>query len=297
MKYIKVCQCCGKKFTAQKSSTRYCSKYCNDRYLKMKRRGSPVLGYEQPEAKEDTHEPPMLEEVFSPYGAAQYLGTSDSTIYRYINQGVLPVIHLTHATRIRKSELDGLHRHPMPYGKTLLNLKKKDDYLSVREIAEKYRLSYSRTYKTLSESDLRPVVSKNVSYYDRKAVDGLFAGMDVEEQKGISEWVSREYIQEKYHLTEAKVYSLAFAYRLPRKREGRFTLYSRIHVEAALGDHDALLNDYYSVEDVMEKYSLSRDQVYWRLRKGRIDRFMVGRTVKFRRDDFDVLMKDTIDDD
>ncbi|MCQ2147333.1 MAG: helix-turn-helix domain-containing protein, partial [Bacteroidales bacterium] len=106
MKYIRICQCCGKKFTAQRSTTRYCSIYCSNRFKKALKRGTPRIPFAQKSEKDDDQTKAFNpDEVFSPCKAAEYLGIGKTSIYRYVKQGVIPVIHLTHATLIRKYDL------------------------------------------------------------------------------------------------------------------------------------------------------------------------------------------------
>lgn len=299
MKYIKICQCCGKKFVAQKSTTRYCSAYCNNRFLKMKKRGENLIPYQQKEETEDSSIQNQFspEDVFSPLRAAEYLGIGRSSIYRYIKQGVLPAIYLPHVTLVKKADLDNLHKKPLPYGKRLVNRNKKDEYMSVREIAEKYELTYNQAVRIMADSGIQAARYRKFDYYRKADVESHMTELESTAHPEISQWYSREDIQRIYGLTENAVYSLAFTYRLPRKRVHRVVYYSRIHVEAALGDHAAMESTFYSVEDVMEKYSITREMVYNRLRKAHIDRFMVGRVVKFRRSDFDRLMLNTITED
>ena len=53
---------------------------------------------------------------------------------------------------------------------------------------------------------------------------------------------------------------------------------------------------WYTVQEAMEKYGQTRDQVYGILRYNHIQRVQIGRHVKFRRDDYDQNVKFYIND-
>lgn len=48
---------------------------------------------------------------------------------------------------------------------------------------------------------------------------------------------------------------------------------------------------WYTVQDAMDRFGQTRDQVYGVLRYNKIQRVQVGRNVKFRRRDYDDAMK------
>lgn len=78
-----VCQWCGATFTAQKSSTRYCSKRCANLANKQKIR-EMTQGIVESQNMEKLRRINKEREVMSPKALAEYLGICKSTAYNYL---------------------------------------------------------------------------------------------------------------------------------------------------------------------------------------------------------------------
>lgn len=80
-----VCQWCGATFTAQKRSTRYCSKRCANLANKQKIREMTqgIVGSQNMEKLRLINKE---REVMSPKALAEYLGICKSTAYNYLNR-------------------------------------------------------------------------------------------------------------------------------------------------------------------------------------------------------------------
>ena len=111
LRFKKHCEFCGAEFTAQKSSTRFCSHMCASRAYKARKR---QLVEDQVNEKfsmeEDNRRKIDLSNVYvmTPRDAAAYLGVSTATIYRYLSSGQFKALRLRAKTLIRKEDLDSL---------------------------------------------------------------------------------------------------------------------------------------------------------------------------------------------
>ena len=321
MYYQKTCEYCGKQFTAQKSSTRFCSKSCADRANKERIRKWTQTVVETKDRIETIQNSQSFGDILSPRTLALYLGVSLRTAYRYLENGMIPAITTNKKTFVRRSDVDKLFDSAPPYRNRNHDEKKKEEaapqelmapsngsikggsevnggknvngerYTTVKEVAERYGLSLSGTDKILKEAGLTIIRHKGKNYYYLNEVESLFRKRQAESHPEISEWYTCAEIQEKYQLKPASIYDIASTFRIPTKKVHNVTYYSKVHFDMSRGIKPADSEMWYTVQEAMEKYGQTRDQVYNVLRYNNIQRVQVGRNVKFRRCDYDEAMK------
>lgn len=321
MYYQKTCEYCGKQFTAQKSSTRFCSKSCADRANKERIRKWTQTVVETKDRIETIQNSQSFGDILSPRTLALYLGVSLRTAYRYLENGMIPAITTNKKTFVRRSDVDKLFDSAPPYRNRNYDGKRKEEaaphelmapddgsikggselkggknvngerYTTVKDVAERYGLSLSGTDKILKESGLTIIRHKGKNYYYLNEVESLFRKRQAESHPEISEWYTCAEIQEKYQLKPASIYDIASTFRIPTKKVHNVTYYSKVHFDMSRGIKPADSEMWYTVQEAMEKYGQTRDQVYNVLRYNNIQRVQVGRNVKFRRCDYDEAMK------
>ena len=321
MYYQNTCEYCGKQFTAQKSSTRFCSKSCADRANKERIRKWTQTVVETKDRIETIQNSQSFGDILSPRTLALYLGVSLRTAYRYLENGMIPAITTNKKTFVRRSDVDKLFDSAPPYRNRNYDGKRKEEaapqelmapgngsikggsevkggknvngerYTTVKEVAERYGLSLSGTDKILKEAGLTIIRHKGKNYYYLNEVESLFRKRQAESHPEISEWYTCAEIQEKYQLKPASIYDIASTFRIPTKKVHNVTYYSKVHFDMSRGIKPADSEMWYTVQEAMEKYGQTRDQVYNVLRYNNIQRVQVGRNVKFRRCDYDEAMK------
>ena len=321
MYYQKTCEYCGKQFTAQKSSTRFCSKSCADRANKERIRKWTQTVVETKDRIETIQNSQSFGDILSPRTLALYLGVSHRTAYRYLENGMIPAITTNKKTFVRRSDVDKLFDSAPPYRNRNNEGKKKEEaapqelmapgngsikggsevkggknvngerYTTVKDVAERYGLSLSGTDKILKEAGLTIIKHKGKNYYYLNEVESLFRKRQAESHPEISEWYTCAEIQEKYQLKPASIYDIASTFRIPTKKVHNVTYYSKVHFDMSRGIKPVDSEMWYTVQEAMEKYGQTRDQVYNVLRYNNIQRVQVGRSVKFRRCDYDEAMK------
>lgn len=311
-----VCQWCGCTFTAQKSNTRYCSRRCADLANKQRMRdmtqsvvdaSNTIMQAKQKEIDE--------REILSPRMLAEYLGVGLTTAYKYISKEVVRSIRIGHKTFVRKSDVlavfdDPTHLpnvpHPFPNsikggentngetsGDSIKGGKNKsgESYTTVKEVAERYGLSLAGTDKILKSSGITVINHKGKHFYYLSEIEALFRKREAASHPEITEWYTSAEVQEKFNLKAATIYDIVSTYQIPSKKVRNVTYYSKIHFDMARGVKPEGSELWYTVQEAMEKYGQTRDQVYNVLRYNNIQRVQVGRNVKFRRDDYDALMR------
>lgn len=325
MYYQKTCEYCGKQFTAQKSTTRFCSKACADRANKERIRKMTQTVVEASDKIESFKTNRTFADILSPRTLALYLAVSLRTAYRYLEKGMFPAITTSRKTFIRRSDVDKLFDSAPPYRKRNFDGKGKKDvaeagvnpssedsikggrsvskggenvnggndekYTTVKDTAQRYGLSLSGTDKLLKESGLTIIRHRGKNYYFLREVEALFRRREADSHPEISEWYTCAEIQEKYQLMPASIYDIASCFQIPTKKVHNVTYYSKVHFDMARGIKPADSEMWYTVQEAMERYGQTRDQVYNVLRYNNIQRVQVGRNVKFRRCDYDEAMK------
>jgi excisionase family DNA binding protein len=107
----KICEHCGKVFTAKTTVTRFCSSKCNSRNYKQKVRNEK-LGIAKQEVRQAiSHQLEELTslEFLSVKAAAKLLGASDKIVYTMIKSGRLKATNLSvRKTVINRADIDGL---------------------------------------------------------------------------------------------------------------------------------------------------------------------------------------------
>ena len=305
MYYEKLCEQCGKQFTAHKSTTRFCSKYCADAAYKEKlRRMNQSLFLAVSDGAGEKKETRVARDIMSPRLVAEYLGVDVRTVYRYFERGLIPSVRLGGRTLVRRADVDRLFDNAPAYRKRMRDGEGKcgknksasssEDvslYTTVKEVSEKYGLSPAGADKVLKNSGITLIKHKGKNFYYFSEVEALFRKREAESHPEITEWYTSAQIQEKYGLKESSIWDIVSRHGIPRKRVHNVTYYSKIHFDAARGIKEPDTNEWYTVQDAMERYGQSRDQVYNVLRYNGIQRLKQGRTVKFRRQDYDEVMK------
>ncbi|AMQ57095.1 helix-turn-helix transcriptional regulator [Algoriphagus sanaruensis] len=105
----RICQYCGKEFTARTTVTKFCSLPCAGRAYKARKRVEKVdrSNSETLQLKIKPIAELQAKEILTVKELAQLLGCSTRTAYRLINNGQIRAINLSERlTRIHRSELD-----------------------------------------------------------------------------------------------------------------------------------------------------------------------------------------------
>lgn len=293
MTYKKLCEWCGSNFTAKKVTTRFCSHRCASLAYKANLRLSNKevvdrkLGIEREQAKEFN-----TPEIMTPNIAAEYLGVHRSTIYRYLENGILKCKQLPGKTIIRKSDLQELFEESNDYIKhSRTPPDELKEFITMKEAAVILELSVAGTYKILKEKKVPATKSRGKHFYSLKHINRIAADRKAHSFPEITEWYTCQEIMRIYDMTEAAVSSMAYDYNIPRKKVGRIAHYSKLHIDAVKtrGGFDA--ETYYTVEECMKKYNFTRDVVYHYLRYYKVERVRCGKYVRFKRTDFDNIFK------
>lgn len=230
----RVCEFCGKEFISQKITTRFCSKECNNKAYKLRLRQTHVKQSENKAA-----EKPLAEiknkEYLSVNEAAVVLGLSRKSAYNLIYKGILKATRFSNRlTIIKRSDIETMFENGKPYQK----LKKEAPapitlFYTTKEIMAKYKVCESQVYHIAKKTTIPKEIKSGRVYWSQRHVDAYFRKYTPD--ANIKDWYSVKDIMDKYSMTKTAVYTLVSNFKVPKKKEGCATYYSKVHIDKIKG--------------------------------------------------------------
>ena len=277
MKKTRKCAFCGREFTANSGVQKYCSVSCADeaKRERKKRNGDflkaaePVIGLRQ-------------QEYLTFSKAAILMGCSRQYIYKLVNQGKLKASRISSRMAIiRRADIETM-LEGSPYNKVVFGnrpkpassnrqqqQKKKEPvsvsdepltYISGEEVIASYKVKPSWLYTSAKRNQIPICRIAGKNYYSRSHVEeclGLTADI-----ASITDWLTKEQAFDEFGMSATAVHAYAYRHRIPTKREYGIVYYSRTHL-AELRQTNMLADDRYcTVDEVSEKYGLSKANIH-----------------------------------
>ena len=289
IRITKICQWCGVEFEAQKVSTKYCSHRCANLAYKQAVRDKRV---KQAEAEtlsiklEKPIENVRDKEYLSFAQAGKLLGLSRQAVYNMVKAGNLKASKISsRLSFIRRVDIDAMLEN-RPY-KTL---HPKDtvpitDFYTTAEIKEKFGVKESWIYEIAKEHNIPRTFNRGRTYWSKKHIDSYFAKKAPD--ASITEWYSVAELQEKFGMTLSAIYTFVYKNVIPKRKEGKMVYYSKKNFDIAKGIASPEEPQYYTIPEAMEKYNLTRDQLYHYVKYHNITRIKVGKYTKILRSELD----------
>ena len=288
----KICQWCGAEFEAQKVSTKYCSHRCANLAYKQATREKRV---KQVEAEthfiksEKPKENVKDKEYLSIAQASVLLGLSLQAVYKMIYAGHLAAYKLSsRLSFVRREDIDKM-LNANPYVKK--NRSKGEDiteFYTTAEIKEQYGVKESWLYKIAKEHNIPRTFNRGKTYWSKKHIDSYFAKKAPD--ASITEWYSVAELQEKFGMTLSAIYTFVYKNVIPKRKEGKMVYYSKKHFDIAKGLAEPEKPQYYTIPEAMEKFNLTRDQLYHYVKYHNITRIKVGKYTKISKPELDEFL-------
>ena len=279
MEVRKICQWCGKPFIAKKTTTCYCSHQCSnlgykERIRERKRELKKMQELLQPKQASEG------QDFFSFAQAAKLMGVTRQYIYKLVKENKLRASRISgKKSLIRRADIE-LMLKTKPYE----SIKPKDDvditeYYTAEQIAEKYKVNTKWVWTYTREHDVPKVKIRQFNYYSKKHIDAAFAKYRTDD--ALTEWYTPEEIEKKYGMTRVAIRSHVYRNNIPSKKEHGQIFYSKLHFDLSKQTAEEDSSEYYTVQEAMKKYNLTRDSVYGILQFHEIKREKKGRFVRF----------------
>ena len=282
----KKCEWCGKLFIAHKTSTRCCSHRCANLAYKERTRQKRVSEFQTMVNQQIEKEDYIDKDFFTPSEAAKYIGISRATFYRYLETNLIKSVQLKRKTIIRKRDIEALFDNASPYKKHLPRAKQSiTDFYTIAEIKEKFGVKESWIYEIAKEHNIPRTFNRGRTYWSKKHIDSYFAKKAPD--ASITEWYSVAELQEKFGMTLSAIYTFVYKNVIPKHKEGKMVYYSKKHFDIAKGIATPEEPQYYTIPEAMEKYNLTRDQLYHYVKYHNITRIKVGKYTKILRSELD----------
>lgn len=282
----KKCEWCGKLFIAHKTSTRCCSHRCANLAYKERTRQKRVSEFQTMVNQQIEKEDCIDKDFFTPSEAAKYIGISRATFYRYLETNLIKSVQLKRKTIIRKRDIEALFDNASPYKKHLPRSKQSiTDFYTIAEIKEKFGVKESWLYKIAKENNIPRTFNRGRTYWSKKHIDSYFAKKAPD--ASITEWYSVAELQEKFGMTLSAIYTFVYKNVIPKRKDGKMVYYSKKHFDIAKGIATPEEPQYYTIPEAMEKYNLTRDQLYHYVKYHNITRIKVGKYTKILRSELD----------
>ena len=291
MKKTRKCAFCGREFTANSGVQKYCSVSCADeaKRERKKRNGDflkaaePVIGLRQ-------------QEYLTFSKAAILMGCSRQYIYKLVNQGKLKASRISSRMAIiRRADIETMlegspynkvefGNRPKPASSNRQQQQKKKEpvsvsdepltYISGEEVIASYKVKPSWLYTSAKRNQIPICRIAGKNYYSRSHVEeclGLTADI-----ASITDWLTKEQAFDEFGMSATAVHAYAYRHRIPTKREYGIVYYSRTHL-AELRQTDMLADDRYcTVDEVSEKYGLSKANIHHITKVHGIEKRKVG---------------------
>ena len=218
--------------------------------------------------------------------AATLLGLSLQAVYKMIYTGHLVAYKLSsRLSFVRQSDIEEMLKRN-PYKKR----QPKDtlpitDFYTTNEIKEKFGVKNSWIFHIAKEHNIPRTFNRGKTYWSKKHIDDYFAKKAPDPE--IKEWYSTQDMQEKFGMTLTAIYSFVSKNAIPKKKVGIMVYYSKKHVDIAKGLIAPEEPQYYTIAEAMERFNLTRDQLYHYVKYHNIPRIKVGKYTKILRAELD----------
>jgi excisionase family DNA binding protein len=280
---------CGEIFTAHKMSTSYCSHKCASAAYKDRVRIRRVESLQIECNKEIKKNPHLEKEFLTPTEVSILLGIGRTSTYRYIKAGQIKAVRFKGKTLIRRTDIElmfdylSIQEESKPKEKVPIT-----DFYTTADVKEKYNVKESWIFVVTKKHNIPRTFNRGKTYWSKKHIDNYFAKKAADPE--ITEWYTVAEIQEKYGMTLAVIYSIASTNAIPKKKEGIMVYYSKKHFDIAKGAVQPEEPQYYTVAEAMEKFNLTRDQLYHYAKYHNIPRVKVGKYTKISKPELDKLL-------
>ena len=285
---LRTCEFCGKEFYAQKLSTRYCSKRCNELAYKQRRRQRQIT-----EAEARVLQKPIEEvenkEFLSLQDASVLFGITKRSVYNLIYNGVLQAFKFSsRMTFVRKADIEIMFEGHLYTKKVKPERKPITEFYTTKEIQEKFGVSEAWVFKLAKEKKIPKVLHHGKTYWSKQRVEKHFAKHI--ENNSIVEWYSVQDMMEKFNMTTSAVYCFVSKFNIPKKKIKTSVYYSKQHVDAAKGINEPPKEEFYTMKEAVQHFGMTEDQVYKYAKKAKVSKHMEGRIVLMNKRELDAAL-------
>jgi excisionase family DNA binding protein len=297
MRKTRKCAFCGKEFTCNSGSQRYCSEHCAEAAkAQRKKRQQDFLNALQPVIDIAS------QEYLTFSKAAILMGCSRQYVYKLVNEGKLSASRISSRMAfVRKADIEKMlagnpyHRvlpTSKPKNPSSLSLEKEHDsskstrkensfqdiepleYISGEDVMAIYKVKKSWLYVSAKRNNIPMCKIAGKNYYSRRHMDALF-GVPAEIE-AITEWLTTDEAESLYSTTKESLRTQAYRRHIPTKREYGKTYYSKKHLDDIFRPDLKASNAYYTTTEAAEKYGMTKSNICVIVKTNNITKVKVG---------------------
>ena len=314
MRKTRKCAFCGKEFTCNSGSQRYCSEQCAEAAkVQRKKKQQDFLKAVQPVIDIAS------QEYLTFSKAAILMGCSRQYVYKLVNEGRLPASRISSRMAfIRKADIENMlagnpYHRVLPgassnkksshsSSSSLSSRKDKNhipeidmrsseplEYISGEDVMTIYKVKKSWLYASAKRNNIPMCKIADKNYYSRKHMDALF-GVSAEIE-ALTEWLTTEEAEVLYSTTKESLRTQAYRRHIPTKREYGKTYYSKIHLDKIFRPDLKASNAYYTTAEAAEKYGMTKSNICVIVKTNNITKVKVGVQNLIVKEELDRIME------
>ena len=297
MRKTRKCAFCGKEFTCNSGSQRYCSKHCTEAAkAQRKKRQRDFLKAVLPVIDIAS------QEYLTFSKAAILMGCSRQYVYKLVNEGKLPASRISsRMSFVRKADIENMlagnpYHRVLPTSKpktsSSLSLKKEYelgkstkkeesfqdieplDYISGEDVMAIYKVKRSWLYVSARKNNIPMCKIAGKNYYSRKHMDALF-GITAEVE-ALTEWLTTDEAEALYSTSKDSLRTQAYRRHIPTKREYGKTYYSKIHLDDIFRPDLKASDAYYTTAEAAEKYGMTKSNICVIVKTNNLTKVKIG---------------------
>jgi len=316
MRKTRKCAFCGKEFTCNSGSQRYCSEHCAEAAkVQRKKRQQDFLKAVQPVIDIAS------QEYLTFSKAAILMGCSRQYVYKLVNEGKLPASRISSRMAfIRKADIEKMLAGN-PYHRVLLGAssnkpsKKSShssssslssrkvnnhipeidmrsseplEYISGDDVMATYKVKKSWLYVSAKRNNIPMCKIAGKNYYSRRHMDALFRVPA--EKEAITEWLTTDEAESLYSTTKESLRTQAYRRHIPTKREYGKTYYSKKHLDDIFRPDLKASDAYYTTAEAANKYGMTKSNICVIVKTNNLTKVKVGARNLIVKEELDRIM-------
>lgn len=200
--------------------------------------------------------------------------------------------------RLRQQKIQMAKAMPSPKNSEL----KEKDYLTVAEAGQILGMTRQGVYKLIHRGSLTASkLSTRLTLIKRTSIDAMLDGSpytkrETNEQKTISEFYTRAEIREKFGVKDSWIYKVVADNNVPKTILRGKAYFSKSHIDRLFSSRkeNPEITEWYSVEEIHEKYGMTLSAIYTLVSKIGIPKRKEGPKVYYSKYHFDVAKGQTV---
>ena len=199
--------------------------------------------------------------------------------------------NLAYKDRVRKLRIESLQHELGKNIKTPPNLNK--EYLTPSEVAQLLSIGRTSIYRYIRSGIIKVIRFERKTLIRRADIEDMTnyivqesENSPIKKKAPITDFYTTAEVKEKYHVNESWIFVIAKKHNIPRTFNRGKTYWSKKHIDAAKPEETM----YYTVAEAMEKFNLTRDQLYHYVKWHHISKIKKGKYTFISRAELDKLL-------